>query len=71
MIDSFDVFSVQSIDPEWLGSAATLPRAIEMIRKSGTGAYFVFSQTTERANFYMMESDGELSLIGEQSNVVQ
>jgi hypothetical protein len=71
MIDSLDIYVVPGIDPVWLGSAETLPQALEIIRASGEGAYFVFSQTTECNNFYLVGPDGELSLVEKQSDVVQ
>jgi hypothetical protein len=70
MIDSFDVFAVR-IDSEWLGCAETLPQALEMIRESGEGAYFVFSKATERNILYLLGPDGCLSLIEKQSETVQ
>jgi hypothetical protein len=71
MIDPIDVFVVRTIDPEWLGCAETLPRALEMIRESGTGTYFVFSTTTECNDFYIVDPDGELSLVETNSHLVQ
>jgi hypothetical protein len=62
MIAPLDVFAVHGSEPKWLGEAGTLAEAIELIRKTGVGSYFVYSQTTQHKNFYNVSSDGVVSL---------
>lgn len=57
MIARLDVF-VRHKKPEWLGCAETLETALELVRKTGPGSYFVFSQTTEHKDYYEMNSEG-------------
>jgi hypothetical protein len=44
MTPSMDVFAAGNFAPLWLGSAETLAQAIELMKNSGEGVYFVFSQ---------------------------
>jgi hypothetical protein len=61
MIPPLDVFSVKlDREPEWLGAAETLGKAVELIRASGPGSYFVFSQQTGHKNFFNVSADGNV-----------
>jgi hypothetical protein len=61
MIAPLDVFALRNGEPKWLDSTDTLDRALELIRLSGAGSYFVFSQTTQHKNFYVVSRQGEIS----------
>ena len=65
MIPPLDVFSVNDNETKWMGSAGTLSEAVELIRTSGTGSYFVFSQQTGRKKFFRVNSEGAVSPISE------
>jgi len=41
-----------------LGSTESLSKALELIRNSGAGAYFVFSQETGHKKFYKVNRNG-------------
>lgn len=62
MIALLDVFAVRASENDWLGSAATLAQALELIRRTGPGSYCVFSQKTEQKSFYKVRSDRSISL---------
>ena len=64
MIAPLDVFVIGDADSQWLGCAETLTQALELIEKTGPGAYLVFSQTTQHKNLYRVNADGTISLEG-------
>jgi hypothetical protein len=57
-----DVFAVKDNGPERLGCVETLGEALELMRKAGTGSYFVFSQKTRHKDFFKVSSNGVVSL---------
>lgn len=64
MIAPLDVFVIGDSDSQWLGCAGTLLEALELIEKTGPGAYLVFSQTTRHKNLHEVTLEGDVSLIG-------
>jgi len=58
MVPPLDVFRVTNNKPTWLGSTESLSKALELIRNSGAGAYFVFSQETGHKKFYKVNANG-------------
>jgi hypothetical protein len=64
MAAPLDVVAFQGSGPKWLGCAETLENALDLIRKTGPGLYFVFPQETQRYSYYEVDSDGALSLLG-------
>jgi hypothetical protein len=67
MIAPLDVFALKSGEPKWLGCAETLAQAIELMRKAGSGSYFVFSQQAVRKNFYEVNAEGAISQVDTSS----
>jgi hypothetical protein len=63
MIAPLKVFAIGDSDSQWLGCAETLAEALELIEKTGPGAYLVFSSTTHRRNLYRASPDGVVSLL--------
>ena len=58
MVAPLDVFAVKNGEPKWLGCAESLAQAIELLRNTGSGSYFVFSQQTGHKNFYEVSTEG-------------
>jgi len=58
MVAPLDVFAVNNGEPRWLGCAQSLAQAIDLLRESGSGSYFVFSQQTGHKNFYDVTVEG-------------
>jgi len=44
-----------------LGCAESLAQAIELLRNTGSGSYFVFSEETGHKNFYEVSTEGFVS----------
>lgn len=63
MVASLDVFVVENGEPKWLSCAETLTEAIESIRKTGCGSYFIFAQQTEHKAFYEVSAEGVVSQV--------
>jgi hypothetical protein len=63
MVVPFDIFSVRSNEPKWLGSAETLLKALVLAVHEGEGLYFVFSQATGHKQFYKVGADGTLERV--------
>lgn len=62
MIAPLSVFAIGDIDSRWLGSADTLTQALDLIEKTGPGAYLVSSQKTQHKKLYRVSPDGTVSL---------
>ena len=58
MVALFDIFSVRSGEPRWLGSAETVLKALVLAVHEGEGSYFVFSPATGHKQFYKVGADG-------------
>jgi glucose dehydrogenase len=67
MVAPLDVFAVNNGEPKWLGCAESLAQATDLIRKTGAGSYFVFSQETGHKNFYELTTDGVVSQVRQTS----
>ena len=65
MVAPLDIFAVNG-EPKWLGCAETLAQAIDLIRKTGSGSYFVFSQKTGHKHFYK-NTDGIVSQVARRT----
>ena len=65
MIAPLDIFAVNNGEATWLGCAESIAQAIDVIRKTGSGSYFVFSQKTGHKNFYEVNRDGIASQVGQ------
>lgn len=63
MVAPLDVFALKNGEAQWLGCAETLSAAIELLRKAGSGSYFVFSQQTTHKNFYEVNAEGVVSQV--------
>jgi hypothetical protein len=63
MVGPLDVFVVENGECTRLSSAGTLTQAIESIRKTGCGSYFIFSQKTENKTFYEVSAEGLVSQV--------
>ena len=62
MAAPLDVFAVKNNEPECLGCAETLNKAVELMCETGTGSYLVFSRETGHANLFEVGSDGRITL---------
>ena len=51
MVAPLDIFAVNNGESKWLGCAESIAQAIDLIRKTGSGSYFVFSQQTGHKSF--------------------
>ena len=58
MVAPLDVFAVMNGEPKWLSCVETLSQAVDLIRKTGCGSYFVFSQPTGHKDFYEITAEG-------------
>ena len=58
MIAPLDIFLVKNGEPEWLGSAETVQKALVLAAQGGEDLYFVFSQQTGHKHYYKVSSDG-------------
>jgi hypothetical protein len=62
---NLDVFAVREIEveiePDWLGCTESLAEALQLIRRTGPGSYFVSYQKTEHKSFYKVSLDGSIS----------
>jgi hypothetical protein len=64
VIVPFDIFSGGNHgEALWLGSAETLAQAVKLMRDSGEGVYFVFSQKSSDKRFYKVAGDSRVSSI--------
>lgn len=63
MVAALDVFALRNKEPNWLGCTETLAKALELIRETGPGSYFVFSQVTNDKNFFEVSSGGVVGLV--------
>lgn len=62
MAAPLDVFAVKNNEPDCLGCAETLNKAVELMYQAGTGSYLVFSRETGHANFIEVSSNGIITL---------
>ena len=63
MVASLDVFVVENGEPKWLSCAESFTQAIESLRKTGCGSYFIFSQRTDDKTFYEVSAEGVVSQV--------
>ena len=61
MVAPLDVFALKNGEPRWLGCAERLTQAIELLRKEGSGSYFIFSQQTGHKTLYKVSTNGVVS----------
>lgn len=63
MVAQIDVYALRDTGPIWLGCTKTNLAAVELIAKTGTGDYCVFSQAELYRDFYNMRPDGSVVLV--------
>ena len=64
VVPPLDVFAViKNREPRCSGSAETVAEAIELIRKAGSGSYFVFSRRTGHRDFYEVTTSNGVCLM--------
>ena len=67
MMLPLDVFRVDLKDPLWLGPAETVVQALEIAQKSGTGRYMVFSHQPGHKTMYVVDLQGAVQAVGQES----
>jgi hypothetical protein len=67
MIAPFDLFAIKDGEPQWLGCAETLMKALSLAVQHGEGPYCVFSQQTGDKRLYEVTRDGTALVACESS----
>ena len=57
MIPPLDVLSIRNNESTWLGPAETLIQALELMRQSGAGSYFIFPHQTGLKAMYQVDEN--------------
>ena len=60
MMPPLDVFSIRNNESTWLGPAETLVQALEVVRQTGAGSYFIFSHQTGHKAMYHVDELGSV-----------
>jgi hypothetical protein len=63
MVAQLDVYALRDTGTVWLGCTKTNLGAVELIEKTGTGDYCVFSQADLYRDFYNVRPDGTVVLV--------
>ena len=63
MVAQIDVYALRDTGPIWLGCTKTNLAAVELIAKTGTGDYCVFSQADLYRDLYNVRPDGAVVLV--------
>ena len=67
MMPPLDVFSIRNNEPTWLGPAETLVQALEVVRQTGAGSYFIFSHQTGHKTIYQVDEHGSVRRVEAES----
>jgi hypothetical protein len=63
MVAQLDVYALRDTGPIWIGCTQTNLGAVELIEKTGTGDYCVFSQADLYRDYYKVRPDGAVVLV--------
>jgi hypothetical protein len=67
MMPPLDVYSIRNNESTWLGPAKTLIQALEVMRQSGAGSYYIFFHQTGHQAKYQVDEHGSVRPVEAES----